>query len=50
LVALGALILSGGFPHELWMHQVGIASLWAAAGLTLVTGYDYLRIGLRHMD
>ena len=50
LVALGALILSGGFPHELWMHTVGIASLWAAAALTLVTGYDYLRIGLRHMD
>jgi phosphatidylglycerophosphate synthase len=50
LVALGALILSGGFPHELWMHMVGIGCLWAAAALTLVTGYDYLRIGLRHMD
>ena len=50
LVALGALILSGGFPKEAWMHMVGLASLWAAAGLTLVTGYDYLRIGLKHMD
>jgi len=50
LVALGALNLSGGFPKEQWMHLVGLASLWAAAGLTLVTGYDYLRIGLRHMD
>ena len=50
LVALGALILSGGFPHEIWMHTVGLISLWAAAALTLVTGYDYLRIGLRHMD
>jgi cardiolipin synthase len=50
LVALGALILSGGFPHEPWMHQVGIVSLWAAAALTLVTGWDYLRVGLRHMD
>jgi hypothetical protein len=29
---------------------VGLVSLWAAAGLTLVTGYDYLRIGLKHMD
>ena len=28
------------------MHMVGLASLWAAAALTLVTGYDYLRIGL----
>ena len=50
LVALGALILSGAFPGEPWMHMVGLASLWAAAALTLVTGYDYLRIGLRHMD
>ena len=50
LVALGALILSGAFPKELWMHLVGLASLWAAAALTLVTGYDYLRIGLKHMD
>ena len=24
-------------------------SLWIAAGLTLVTGYDYLRTGLKHM-
>ena len=28
----------------------GLASLWAAAGLTLITGWDYLRVGLKHMD
>ena len=50
LVALGALILGGGFPAEEWIHLTGIGSLWAAAALTLVTGYDYLRVGLRHMD
>ena len=50
LVALGALILGGGLPAYEFVHQVGIISLWAAAGLTLVTGYDYLRIGIRHMD
>jgi len=50
LVALGALILGGGFPEQPWMHSVGLVSLWAAAALTLVTGYDYLRLGLRHMD
>jgi CDP-diacylglycerol--glycerol-3-phosphate 3-phosphatidyltransferase len=50
LVSLGALILGGAFPGEGWIHDVGLVSLWAAAGLTLVTGYDYLRIGLRHMD
>ena len=50
LVALGALILGGGLPAYPWVHDVGLASLWAAAALTLVTGYDYLRIGLKHMD
>jgi cardiolipin synthase (CMP-forming) len=50
LVALGALILAGAFPSQPWIHLVGIVSLWAAAALTLITGYDYLRIGLKHMD
>jgi CDP-diacylglycerol--glycerol-3-phosphate 3-phosphatidyltransferase len=50
LVSLGALILGGAFPHELWVHSTGLACLWAAAALTMVTGYDYLCIGLRHMD
>ena len=50
LVALGALILGGAFPAEEWIHQVGLVCLWSAAALTMVTGYDYLRIGLRHMD
>ena len=50
LVSLGALILGGAFPTQPWVHTVGLGSLWAAAALTLVTGYDYLRIGLRHMD
>ena len=50
LVALGALILGGAVPGQPWVHTVGLASLWAAAALTLITGYDYLRIGLKHMD
>jgi CDP-diacylglycerol--glycerol-3-phosphate 3-phosphatidyltransferase/cardiolipin synthase len=50
LVSLGALILSGAVPHWEWVHVVGIVGLWAAAVLTLVTGWDYLRVGLRHMD
>ena len=50
LVALGALILGGAIPGQPWVHQVGLASLWAAAALTLITGYDYLRIGMKHMD
>ena len=50
LLALGALILGGAVPDQPWVHDVGIFCLWAAAALTLVTGYDYLRIGLKHMD
>jgi cardiolipin synthase len=50
LVALGALILGGATPHQPWIHVVGLVSLWAAAALTLITGYDYLRIGLKHME
>ena len=30
--------------------MVGLFSLWGAAILTLVTGWDYLRVGLKHMD
>jgi cardiolipin synthase (CMP-forming) len=50
LVSLGALILGGALPAQPWVHLVGVVTLWLAAGLTLVTGYDYLRTGLRHMD
>jgi CDP-diacylglycerol--glycerol-3-phosphate 3-phosphatidyltransferase/cardiolipin synthase len=50
MVSLGALILAGAMPQELWIHVVGLISLWAAAALTLITGWDYLRVGLKHMD
>jgi CDP-diacylglycerol--glycerol-3-phosphate 3-phosphatidyltransferase/cardiolipin synthase len=50
LIALGALILGGAVPQWEWVHWVGLGSLWAAATLTLVTGWDYLRVGLKHMD
>jgi cardiolipin synthase len=58
LVSLGALILMGGAPDFAipftggWINpaSVGLTTLWAAAALTLVTGWDYLRVGLKHMD
>lgn len=50
LVSLGALILAGALPHWQWVRDVGLVTLWSAAALTLVTGWDYLRVGLRHMD
>ena len=59
LLALGSLILGQGLPQWNVMlgdldanvpHTVGLITLWAAAVMTLVTGWDYLRVGLRHMD
>lgn len=50
LVALGALILSGALPDIGWIRPAGLICLWGAAALTLVTGWDYLRTGLSHMD
>ncbi len=50
LIALGALILSGGLPHWPWVLTIGLATLWSAAVLTLLTGWDYLRVGLKHMN
>lgn len=49
-VAFGALILAGALPAEAWIKLVGLACLWGAAALTLITGWDYLRVGIRHMD
>ncbi len=50
LVSLGALILAGALPAWPFIAQTGLFCLWAAAGLTLITGWDYLRAGLRYMD
>lgn len=49
MVALGVLIVGGSGPDWFPTQMIGEGLLWIAAGLTLVTGYDYLRIGLRHM-
>ncbi len=50
MLALGALVWSEGAPEfGLPAHEIGIGLLWMAAILTLYTGYDYLRAGLKHM-
>jgi cardiolipin synthase len=50
LGALGALIFTRAVPEWLWVDTLGLIALWGAAVLTVVTGWDYLRVGLRHMD
>ncbi len=49
MVALGVLIVGDAGPDEIPVQLIGEIGLWIAALLTLVTGYDYLRLGLGHM-
>ena len=50
LVAIGFLIAGpAGDQVVPGITEIGIAGLWIAAGLTLYTGYDYFRAGIRHV-
>lgn len=56
LVCLGFLIagpagdkLLGPYADYHVVSWIGIVGLWIAAGLTLYTGYDYFRAGIRHV-
>lgn len=52
MIALGFLVLGDHGPNigVVTVSDVGLVGLWAAAILTLITGYDYLRAGLNHME
>ena len=50
MVALGFLILGDAGPAAIPVRLIGEIGFWIAAILTLVTGYDYLVTGLRHMQ
>jgi len=49
MVALGMLLWGEAGAPYIPTIQIGTWSLWVAAILTLITGYDYLRVGLRHI-
>ena len=49
MVAIGFMIVGNAGWHVIPVLAIGIVGLWVAALLTLYTGYDYLRLGLRHM-
>lgn len=50
LLAVGFLIAGpAGDTVVPYVTNFGIAMLWIAAGLTLYTGYDYFRAGIRHV-
>ncbi len=49
MVALPLLLVGNAAPPVLHARAIGEIGLWVAAGLTIVTGWDYLRAGLHHM-
>src|SRR5918999_4579527 len=49
MTAIGFLLVGGAGPAWLPVEAIGWWGLWLAAILTLVTGYDYLQAGGRHM-
>ena len=54
MIAIGILIVGNAahpaVPEAVPVRLIGEAGLWIAAIITIITGYDYLRAGLRHMD
>lgn len=46
-----AFLLAGPAGDEILPHttQIGIVLLWVSALLTIYSGYDYFRVGLKHM-
>jgi len=49
MLAIGCLLLGAGAPYWLPAELLGRLLLWIAALLTLVTGYAYLKLGIKHM-
>ncbi len=49
MIAIGVLLVGDSGPSGLHVRMIGELLLWIAAGLTLVTGYDYLRAGMTHI-
>ena len=50
MLAIGFLIIGDAGPSFLPIRTIGEVALWLAAVLTLITGYDYLKEGLHHIE
>jgi cardiolipin synthase len=49
MVAIGFLLVDeSGRLVIYYAPEIGLGLLWLAAGLTLITGYDYVRQGMKH--
>ena len=49
MVAIGILIVGEAGPAAPPIQMIGELGLWLAAALTIVTGWDYLSAGVRHI-
>jgi len=50
MIALGCLLMSPAAFYKIPLQTLGLIGLWSAAILTVITGYDYLKASLRHME
>ncbi|UEM19571.1 CDP-diacylglycerol--glycerol-3-phosphate 3-phosphatidyltransferase [Skermanella mucosa] len=50
MVALGILIVGDDGPSGVPVQMIGEVGLWAAGLLTLITGWDYMHAGWKHMN
>lgn len=51
VVAIAMLIVAPAIEHVWgWVHRVGILALWAAAALTIYTGFSYAMANLAHVS
>ena len=50
MIAIAILLLQGAGQTAIPVETIGEVMLWIAAALTLVTGWDYLYVGLTHLD
>jgi CDP-diacylglycerol---glycerol-3-phosphate 3-phosphatidyltransferase len=50
MLAIGVLLIDESGPAFLHIKFIGEGLLWVAAAFTLVTGYQYLRAGISHVN
>jgi cardiolipin synthase (CMP-forming) len=50
MVAIGVLLVGDAGPAHVPVRWIGEALLWIAGGLTVKTGWEYLRAGLVHIQ
>lgn len=50
MISIGFLLVGDASPDAIPARVIGEVALWMAAALTLITAYDYLRAGLRHIE